>query len=432
MSQKNYSKTGLEVQLPPSEGSEAAPLVITPKLLPPPGENRAPARELRAERYRIQGLARDIYVREGKRQGLKYAFDFHKTAKCRFTSLGRVGVFKSKEHQAAFYGGLVICGRVWTCPVCAAKIQEHRRQEIAKAMNLAYAQGKKCVMITLTFPHMKFDSLQDLLEKQKDALHRLRAGNPYRRIKDRVGYLGMIRSLELTYGENGWHPHTHEVWIVDEDADVEDLKARFVERWRNCCIRAELLDGADANKINQFERHAVDVIDNASSSDYLAKQDDSKNWGADREMAKASTKKGRKTGVHPFRFLVDWDESEGAERQKARKLWLEYTKAMHGKNQILWSRGLKAWAGIDNESDEQLAEKQEDNADALCAIENAGWKLVLRHGSRSQLLDRAELGGRQAIEDYLMALARMIKMELTYGVRSLVGGMREGVIEPDT
>ncbi len=68
----------------------------------------------------------------------------------------------SKEHKKAFYTGLAVCGSVWSCPVCTAKIQERRRLEISKGMDKAYESGLKCVMVTLTFPHMSFQKLDDL------------------------------------------------------------------------------------------------------------------------------------------------------------------------------------------------------------------------------------------------------------------------------
>ncbi|WP_223932401.1 hypothetical protein, partial [Aeromonas caviae] len=37
---------------------------------------------------------------------------------------------------------------------------------------------------------------------------------------------------------------------------------------------------------------------------YLVKMDDSRHWGADRELAKASSKKGKKSGQHPFGLLA--------------------------------------------------------------------------------------------------------------------------------
>src|SRR5712691_4776616 len=38
-----------------------------------------------------------------------------------------VDVLYSVQHQSAHYGGLMVCGSVWVCPLCAAKISEHRR-----------------------------------------------------------------------------------------------------------------------------------------------------------------------------------------------------------------------------------------------------------------------------------------------------------------
>lgn len=44
----------------------------------------------------------------------------------------------------------------------------------------------------------------------------------FKKFKDGIGYEGLVRGLELTYGSNGWHPHTHELWVLDfweEDSD---------------------------------------------------------------------------------------------------------------------------------------------------------------------------------------------------------------------
>jgi hypothetical protein len=50
----------------------------------------------------------------------------------------------------AFYKGLFVCGRLWTCPVCAAKISERRRVELASALDSARAQGFKVMLLTQT------------------------------------------------------------------------------------------------------------------------------------------------------------------------------------------------------------------------------------------------------------------------------------------
>ena len=188
-------------------------------------------------------MARRVFSAAGKRAGLVYGHDYCKTAKCRYISHGQgVGVHKSNLHKSAFYSGLVTCGRVWDCPVCGPKIQERRREEIASAVKWAYDKGLQPVMVTLTFPHYSWNKLSVLLKQQAFALQRLRAGAPWKRFKEAIGYEGLIRSLENLFGLNGWHPHTHELWFVRGDADAEAMKVEVLKRWESACIRAGLLD----------------------------------------------------------------------------------------------------------------------------------------------------------------------------------------------
>lgn len=379
------------------EQSEENRLGNNTKSITPPSDEREIVRGKRAERYRIQGIARLLFGREGKRENLEFPFNYHRTAKCLHTRIGEVSVNLSKEHKKAFYGGLSVCGSVWSCPVCVAKIQERRRMEISVGMDKAYQDGMKCIMVTLTFPHMAFQKLDDLIERQANALQKMRAGNPWKRVKERAGYHGLIRSLELTFGENGWHPHTHEIWIVDKNCDVEWLEERILSRWESACVRAGLLS---EDKLKVFREHAVDVKDNASNSDYLAKQDDSRHWGADREVAKASTKSGKKKGVHPFQFLSDFEFGD----EDAGRRWIEYSSVMKGKRQIFWSRGLKKWAELDEKTDEELAVEQSDKADVLGLLTSREWSIILKNDARATVLDLAEEGGKPLIDFWLKSL----------------------------
>lgn len=367
-----------------ADKSDLHPLGINTKCSTPPLKTAA---EKRSERYKTTNIARKLFAREGRRMGLKRDYDYHRTCKCMVVPLSeKIKIHKSKEHDTAFYSGLVVCGSVWSCPICTAKIQERRRVEIAKAMDKAYREGMKCVMITLTFPHLAFDKLQTLVNKQSEAHKRLRAGNPWVRIKESAGHLGFIRSLELTDGENGWHPHTHEIWIVSKSCDVRDLKEKILARWESSCARAGLLDLNDQNKVAAFRKHSVDIKDNASNSDYLAKMDDSRNWGADREIAKASTKKGKSKGLHPFQLLIKYEEGN----ERAGQRFLEYSRVMKGKRQLIWSKGLKEWAGVDELTDEELAQSHEDNAEEIYEVSKEQWRKVLKLDARTLLLELAE------------------------------------------
>lgn len=355
----------------------------------------------RAERYALQATARKIISAAGRRAGLKYGHDFHRTAKCKHIRHGGdyVGVHIDKKHGSAFFSSLVTCGSVSACPVCAAKVQERRRDEVAQAVTWAHANGLQCVMVTLTFPHRAWHSLRRLLKQQAAALNNLRHGGPWDRLKSRMGFRGLIRALECTHGANGWHPHTHELWFVSKDVDAEALKRDVLKQWKSACARAGLLDLNDSKQVWYFELHAVDVKGNCSASDYLAKNDDAKHWGVDSEIAKSSSK-GRAKGLHVFGLLKLAGEGD----RRAARLYLAYIMAMKGKPLLRWSPGFKAEVGVQHIEDEELAEEKTEKADLLGFLSDDDWLTVRQYDAKAAVLDAAESGGWSAVQALLKRL----------------------------
>lgn len=385
-----------EVRAGVQSGRAGRPLGNNPESSPPPNGNAEKIRATRSDRYRLQGVARGLLWNEGVKAGLEYPANFHKTIKCAHVRLGdQVAVKRSVEHGKAFFSGLVTCGKPG-CPVCAAKIQERRREEIAHAFDWAYSLGKKVVMVTFTFPHYAWQKLKELLSGQAGAFTRLRRGKVWDRFKSRVGFDGLIRSLEVTHGDSGWHPHTHEAWIVDKVADADYIRGLVSERWLRMCQKEGLVP---AGKEAAFLEHAVDVMDNCSTSDYFAKNDDSRHWGADRELAGGASKKGKKSGRHPFQLLSDFDDGD----DKSGQLYLEYCDGIKGRAQIFWSRGLKDRVGINDKTDEELAAEQTDQAVDVAMLSKEDWACVVAHKAKSQILDLAEVGGELAVRRWLMA-----------------------------
>jgi len=347
----------------------------------------------------LLAAARGVLVDAGSRAGLEHPHNFHRTAKCRHLAHGQVAVALDRAHGSAFFGGLVTCGSVWTCPICAAKIQERRREEVAKGIAWAYEEKLQPALVTLTFPHGNHQQLGRLLEQQAEALRLMRVGSPWKRFKLATGYQGVIRSLELTHGAHGWHPHTHELWFVGAHVHAQEMKAEISRQWESACIRAGLL--SDPKKIEAFREYAVDVKGWCSAGDYLCKQDDSRHfWGADRELAKGGSKAGKSTGKHPFALLAAASDGD----RRAARLFLTYALAMKGRRQLLWSAGLKGRAGLDECSDQDLAEEQREEADVLGLVDSAQWKLVIRYDKRAQLLDAAELRGWAGVISLLNGL----------------------------
>lgn len=395
----------------PPAAQEAAGAALGKNALsftPPPREKLQNTRE---QRYFLLAGARALLLQEGKKEGLLYPSEFHKTAKCLHVMRAyTANVHHSKTFNSAFYSGLVTCASTWACPVCAAKIQERRRLEVSYAMDLAYARHLQPVMVTLTFPHYMWQKLQDLIDRQKRALAKLRAGDPWTRFKNRWGYVGLIRSLELTKGRSGWHPHVHELWFVDANADTEKMKEQILARWEKKCIAEGLLDPSKPAQIKAFRKYAVDVKGNCSNSDYLAKMDAPEHWGTDRELVKATSKQGKEKGLHPFGLLANYAQNGDV---KAGAAFVEYVQAMRGKAQLFWSPGLKDFFGLKDKSDEEISEEKNEEADLLGGIDSEDWKTVREAKAQAHVLTEAENGGWPAVERLVerLTLAEIKRIE---------------------
>lgn len=368
-------------------------------------ENTPKARAARAQRHQALSQARVFLGFEGAKKQI-FGDKVHRTFSCHYARISNfVQVHHSAVHQKSFYGGLATCGSVWACPVCAAKIQERRRQELIQFMDYAYSSGYAPVMVTLTFPHCRFDSLEDLILRQRTAFKLMREGNSFQLFKKRFGFKGLIRSLEVTHGNNGWHPHTHELWLVRPTckAEREDFVRFVTNRWEQSCIKAGLLDPADGFKVHAFRLHSVDVRFSVTSGEYLAKQDSSRRWGVEHEMSKATSKKGRLSGVHPHEFLIRNESADSA-------LYLEYATTMRDKRarQLFWSPGLKSLVGIDELTDEEISERQDERADLLGLLVPDQWKMVTSAGAVAELLDCADSGDWSRVEALLKSLGSMV------------------------
>lgn len=358
------------------------------------------SRGLRADRYNAQNFIKRLFTSRGgfdnRLMTLENYNSLPRVVKCHSVRIRpTVDIKKNPDHDRAFYSGLAVCGSVWDCPVCSARVLEKRRQEIAIAINWAYDNGFKVVMVTLTTPHYSYQTCAELLTSFSKALTYLKSGKAWDNYKKTVAWQGSIRGLETLYGSNGWHNHTHELWIVSKDLDSEKLKTNILSRWFKSCDRQGLIP---AGKKKAFMEHSVDVIDNASASDYLAKHDDKKNltWGADKELTKPLSKASKEL-LHPFQLA--YMNSQGF--KSCGDLFAEYSKAFKGKSSVFWSRGLKKKIGIVEKVDEELAKDETEKIDKLISLEFFAWQEVKNQKARAHILDLAETVGAAGIEAWL-------------------------------
>ena len=371
-----------------------APLVITTKLRPPSFEkNRAPEEQIKENnvfspeneqpsmddrflRYQMQSVAKHILPRN--RVGICLRHQIEK--------YGNVDLYKHRSTQKAFYGGLMVCGNVWVCPVCASKISERRRVELKKAFKAHLDTGGYCTMVTLTFSHSSRDKLDDLLLALGKSMATFSRGKRHDNFRKEIGLIGKIRAFEITYGENGWHPHIHLLLmhsIEIEPWEWTNMEDKLYSMWSGACAKSGL---------ETSREHGLKIHDAAEASTYIGKWGDimDKRWGTDSEMTKANIKKGRAGSLTPFDFLRRVIEDGDLEYEDKFR---EYAKAVKGKQQLVWSKGLKAKYLIEEKTDEEVATEKVESADLLGVIDWRDWKYILQNNLRFKLLQEVEEHG---------------------------------------
>jgi len=298
--------------------------------------------------------------------------------------LAPIEIHKGCSNGKAFYHGLMACGSVWTCPVCAAKIAERRRLELKQAIEAAKVKGFGVYFVTLTVPHGVGDDLHQLLANLSASLKRLSQDQHFRRIKKRLGIHieGFIRAQEVTYGQNGWHPHFHMiVFTPDRSLSCSVLQQAYSEGWRSACLKSGLPE--------PHPEYGCTVQDGTRAAEYVSK------WGIEDEMTKSHAKQGKRNGLSPWgllRAVLDGNTPEIAP-EPAAALFRLYAHAFKGRRQLHWSVGLRAKLLPDQVelSDQDLVDRPDDERAALLSeISTAQWKAIRNARAQASILDAAE------------------------------------------
>ncbi|MCZ3066974.1 rolling circle replication protein, Rep63 protein, partial [Acinetobacter baumannii] len=101
-------------------------------------------------------------------------------------------------------------------------------------------------------------------------------------------------------------------------------------------------------------------------------------------------KKGRNGGFTPFDLLQLSIDDEIVYGRSTSRLYQEFAISFKGARQLVWSRGLKAYLGIDEKSDEELAEETELNAIELRTVDSFIFSLLCKYQKRHEFLKTLE------------------------------------------
>lgn len=160
------------------------------------------------------------------------------------TSTYGIGLTQSGLAQLGAVGH---CGKVHTCPECSAQICRHRREEVATALEGFYDsdpdQRKRVYLVTLTVRHNRKERAISVRHGIEKGWRALMANHTTKRMR-KSGFLhGVIRTIEATHGESGWHFHIHAIVMLDTAKDPYHgnghhiLQRRWSEVWERGTLR---------------------------------------------------------------------------------------------------------------------------------------------------------------------------------------------------
>jgi hypothetical protein len=296
-------------------------------------------------------------------------------------------------------------------------------------------------MLTLTFPHYLHNDLKFLMKRLRKAMTRFTGGKRYKEFVENYGLVGTVRALEVTHGQNGWHPHFHiliflkriednEIFtkhvseISKEGSGVEagpgspdemqqkrlsrrlfitSMQEFIYSQWVKACAYAELPEPT--------QRHGAHLQEGDKAAEYVAKYGvepskatldkfaDGKTWDATRELVNANSKRGigkGEKGITPFdllRLAAGIAEHPNYDTKLAESLFREFSNAFFGFRQLFWSPKLKSKLGIAEVSDQEAAVMDADEAEFYCDITHQEWKALLESEphARANLLRLAEI-----------------------------------------
>ena len=329
--------------------------------------------------------------------------DSQRLAQCRRSLVpgrDKVKVLYSETLARAHYKNLMVCGSVWSCPLCAARITERRREDLSKGIDDFIDLGGSIFMAAFTLQHDREERLQDLNEVLSKAYRRFGSGKGFQEIKKRFGLIGSIVASEVTWSNNaGWHPHKHCLYFSEKiltPKDISELQEIFSKRY---CSILKSLDRFGSQEI------AVKLSfgDHQKTKDYLFK------WGLSEEITKGKNKKARHEGYTPFE-LAAW-----AATGEAQPVYLfrEYFDAFKGSRQLRYSPGLRPILelGID-QTDKELAEENTAEAVLLAQIDREVWKVICNKRLRGEVLEWFSIASIDLVVDRLNSLDIKINLDI--------------------
>lgn len=311
---------------------------------------------------------------------------------------GRVIV--KMQDGVGHFSGLQSCGSVWSCPACAAKIRQGRAVELEEAIGNWLAGGGGVEFVTLTVPHGARDELQGVFDLVADGWRKgVLSGRRFRSDRVAWGVPAWVRTVEVTLGQHGWHPHIHALLFTSKPWTPRQRALRgnvLFARWSSFVHRTTG---------RACSRDAFRIVGGAlGAGAYITKVQESDAWRLGMEFTRGDLKTGRVQSLTPFELIAPAADGEAW----AMHRWWEWEQVTRGRRCMSWSQGGRQVLGLDADepTDQELVEL-EVGGDEVLNIPGEVWaKVVAIVGGEAGLLAAVEEGGPGAGSRFVSLLLR--------------------------
>ena len=397
----------------------------------------------RSSKFKLREMARKVAL-----HSVENKLEAHRVAICGYaTATGVSGVGIRVKEGVAGYSGLISCGSIHVCPVCAAKIAARRAEDLGEVLGWARREGHTLAMVTMTVSHKRKDALGAVwdavstgwgsvtsggvwnnaeTDQEYDARlaqweasgfaheeakrlgqkppraprgwHKRQQPEIKRGDKAKYGVLGWARAVEVTRGANGWHVHIHAVLVLEGRQQAHErayaLGRSMHVRWNKGIAKKGFTSskehGLRIDVSEGAERQLAEYLTKAGEPEKAVRNSVEKAGKAlAREATLGQHKIAKRGGRTPFQILADLELGDAEDWA----IWTEWLRDSKGRRQLTWSAELRELAGLlTEESDEEIAAEEvgsEDDTILVLPIES--WRELRRDSHRvAHVLNLAE------------------------------------------
>lgn len=279
---------------------------------------------------------------------------------CQMPASVNVGVKRSKFNR---YGatGIQRCNNRNVCPACAPRLRQIVADRWNAIVSHLQSQGNDVLFCVMTFSHKKGEDYETVLNDLGEAWRDFYSSNYGRKVLKGCAW---ARSLDVTVGKNGIHPHYNLLIGLPKGTDKIEFERNLRAGWYHYAKRDVVEQGVKIAVVPKGEAAGAMTAYTAG----VPHTESASEWHAGAEAARLDVKKGK--GLTPFQLL-------DSDRDESLLEWVEVATALYRKRMFseskLWREAAEE-LGLDEMEEQLKLEMAEDEYEQpLVVFEGRVW-----------------------------------------------------------